>query len=133
MVTMGKRLSMKQNKDFGEIAFVAICYGIVIFVCIVTLYPFMYLLSASLSSSTSVMKNDVVLFPKEFTLRAYQVVMKYKGIWLAYFNTIFYTVFGTLISLGLSILAAYPLSKNAGLSIRQWACLWYLLCGLAAV
>jgi putative aldouronate transport system permease protein len=102
---------MKHNKNVGEIAFVVLCYGIVLFVCIVTLYPFIYLLSASVSSSTSVMKNDVVLFPKDFTMRAYQVVVQYKGIWRAYFNTIYYTVFGTIISLSLTILAAYPLSK----------------------
>ncbi|MDF2943404.1 MAG: hypothetical protein K0S01_2262 [Herbinix sp.] len=102
---------MKHNKNVGEIAFVVLCYGIVLFVCIVTLYPFIYLLSASVSSSTSVMKNDVVLFPKDFTMRAYQVVVQYKGIWRAYFNTIYYTVFGTIISLSFTILAAYPLSK----------------------
>ncbi|WMJ87366.1 carbohydrate ABC transporter permease [Anaerocolumna sp. MB42-C2] len=102
---------MKHNKNIGETVFVVICYGIVIFVCIVTLYPFLYLLSASISSSTSVMKNEVVLLPKEFTLRAYQVVVQYKGIWSAYLNTIYYTVFGTILSLGLTILAAYPLSK----------------------
>jgi putative aldouronate transport system permease protein len=106
---------MKSKKNAGEKAFVAICYGIVVFVCIVTLYPFIYLLSASLSSSTSVMKNDVLLFPEEFTLRAYQVVVQYKGIWTAYLNTIFYTVVGTMLSLGFSILAAYPLSK------KRWA------------
>lgn len=105
----------KYKKHFGEAAFVAACYTIIIFVCIVTLYPFMYLLSASFSSSTSVMKNEVILLPKEFTLRAYQVVIRYKGIWLAYLNTIFYTVGGTVLSLGFSILAAYPLSK------KRWA------------
>jgi putative aldouronate transport system permease protein len=110
-----KRLDMKYKMKFGEIMFTAVCYGIIIFVCIVTLYPFMYLLSASLSSSASVMRNDIIMFPKEFTFRAYEVVVKYKGIWLAYLNTIFYTVAGTLISLGLSILAAYPLSK------KRWA------------
>ncbi len=103
---------MKLNKNIGEILFVVICYGIVIFVCIVTLYPFLYLLSASMSSSTSVMRNDVILLPKEFTMRAYEVVIQYKGIWRAYFNTIYYTLFGTLLSLGLTILAAYPLSKK---------------------
>ncbi len=103
---------MSKKIGFGEIAFTSICYLIVIFVCVVTLYPFIYIISASLSSATSVMKNEVVLFPVEFTTRAYSVVMEYKGIWLAYLNTIFYTFFGTLLSLALTILAAYPLSKE---------------------
>ena len=103
---------MSKKIGFGEIAFTSICYLIVIFVCVVTLYPFIYIISASLSSATSVMKNEVVLFPVEFTTRAYSVVMEYKGIWTAYLNTIFYTFFGTLLSLALTILAAYPLSKE---------------------
>lgn len=103
---------MRSKMGFGEIAFTCICYLIVIFVCVVTLYPFIYIISASLSSATSVMKNEVVLFPVEFTTRAYSVVMEYKGIWTAYLNTIFYTFFGTLLSLALTILAAYPLSKE---------------------
>ncbi len=102
---------MKQNKNISEKLFVLLCYSIIIFVCIVTLYPFIYLISASVSSSTSVMKNEVILLPKEFTLRAYEVVVQYNGIWLAYLNTILYTVIGTLLSLILTILAAYPLSK----------------------
>lgn len=102
---------MKQKMGVGEIAFVSVCYIIIIFVCIVTLYPFIYLVAASFSSATSVMKNEVFFFPKEFTLKAYNVVLQYKGIWLSYLNTVFYTFFGTVLSVGLTVLAAYPLSK----------------------
>ncbi|MCR5755330.1 MAG: carbohydrate ABC transporter permease [Acetatifactor sp.] len=114
-------MKLKQ-KSLGEIVFVGVCYLIIIFMCVVTLYPFMYLISASLSSATSVMKNEVFLFPKNFTWRAYQVVFQYKGIWTAYMNTIFYTVFGTILSLTLTILAAYPMSK------KRWA--WKKTMGL---
>ena len=110
-----KDIHRKYKRKSGEFLYVAVCYGIIFFVCIVTLYPFMYLLAASFSSTASVMRNDVILLPKEFTIRAYEVVVKYKGIWLAYLNTIFYTVAGTLLSLVFSTLAAYPLSK------RRWA------------
>lgn len=103
---------MKQKKGVGEILFVSLCYIIIAFVCVVTLYPFIYLIAASLSSAESVMKNEVFLYPKDFTLKAYTVVMQYKGIWLSYLNTIFYTFAGTALSLGLTILAAYPLSKS---------------------
>lgn len=106
---------MKQKMGVSEITFVSICYLIIIFVCIVTLYPFIYLIASSFSSSSSVMKNEVFLIPKDFTLKAYTVVLQYKGIWLSYLNTIFYTLAGTLLSLVLTILAAYPLSK------QRWA------------
>ncbi|MBO7357651.1 MAG: carbohydrate ABC transporter permease [Lachnospiraceae bacterium] len=105
----------RMRSTLGEKTYVAVCYFIILIMCVLTLYPFIYLVSASFSSATSVMKNEVFLFPKHFTLRAYQVVFKYKGIWVAYLNTIFYTVAGTLLSLTLSIFAAYPMSK------KRWA------------
>jgi len=101
-----------KRRSFGEIQFTMVCYLIIIVMCFLTLYPFIYLVSASLSSPTSVMKGEVFFLPKEFTWRAYQVVIQYKGIWTAYLNTIFYTVVGTLMSLVFTVLAAYPLSKS---------------------
>lgn len=100
-----------KKRSFGERLFTAVCYIIILFMVVVTLYPFIYLISCSISSASSVMKNEVIFLPKEITFKAYTVVVKYKGIWLAYFNTIFYTVAGTLLSLILTTLAAYPLSK----------------------
>ena len=105
----------RKKRSFGEMVYVGVCYLIIIIMCVLTLYPFIYLVSASLSSATSVMKNEVFLLPKNFTWRAYEVVFQYKGIWIAYLNTIFYTVAGTLLSLVLSIFAAYPMSK------KRWA------------
>lgn len=103
------------KKTFGEKIYIGVCYLIILVMCVLTLYPFIYLISASFSSATSVMKNEVFLLPKNFTLRAYDVVFKYKGIWTAYLNTIFYTVAGTVLSLLLTIFAAYPMSK------KRWA------------
>ncbi|MCR5256515.1 MAG: carbohydrate ABC transporter permease [Acetatifactor sp.] len=105
----------RMRSTFGEVAFVFVCYLIILIMCVLTLYPFIYLVSASFSSATSVMKNEVFLLPKNFTVRAYEVVFQYKGIWVAYLNTIFYTVAGTLLSLALSVAAAYPMSK------KRWA------------
>ena len=99
------------KKTLGEKIYIGVCYLIILVMCVLTLYPFIYLVSASFSSATSVMKNEVFLFPKNFTIRAYSVVFKYKGIWTAYLNTIFYTVVGTVLSLLMTIFAAYPMSK----------------------
>lgn len=97
----------------GDRAYIVLCYVFIVFVCILTLYPFLYVIAASLSSSTSVMRDEVYLLPKELTFRAYQVVVQYKGIWVAYANTVFYTAAGSVLSLILTALAAYPLSKQS--------------------
>jgi ABC-type sugar transport system, permease component len=106
---------IKQNffyKSPGDKFFSLGCYVFLILVCLISLFPVIYVLSASLSSAGSVMRNEVVLLPQEITWRAYQVVIHYKGIWTAYANTIFYTVTGTAISVVLTALAAYPLSRK---------------------
>ncbi len=101
------------KKSFEDMAFSAISYLFIIFVCIVTLYPIIFVVAASLSSAGSIMRNEVLLLPKEVTWRAYQVVVNYKGIWTAYANTLFYAILGTAISVLLTAFAAYPLSRKS--------------------
>ncbi len=78
----------------------------------VTLYPFLYVASASLSNYGFVARGDVVFFPKGFTLEAYQMVFRDPFIWLGYWNTIRYTVAQTVVTLFFTAMMAYPLSKD---------------------
>jgi putative aldouronate transport system permease protein len=103
---------MKVKGDRGDVLFNLIIYTVLILVCIVTLYPFIYVLAVSLSSVGSVQRNEVFLWPQGWNMAAFQTVISYKGIWVAYANTIFYTVAGTLLSLLLTVLAAYPLARK---------------------
>ena len=79
---------------------------------IITLYPFLYVLSMSLSDKVSVMRQEVWLYPVGLNLGAYQKVFAEKAIWTAYGNTIFYTVFGTAINVVMTTMLAYPLSRK---------------------
>jgi ABC-type sugar transport system, permease component len=112
--SLGRTSMHKAKRSSGDIFFSFVCYFLIAWVCFVSLYPFVFVVSASLSSAGSVMRNEVLLFPKGTTLRAYDVVVHYRGLWAAYGNTIFYTLAGTALSLVLTSLAAYPLS------IKQW-------------
>ncbi|TDF93312.1 carbohydrate ABC transporter permease [Paenibacillus piri] len=87
-------------------------YVILTIVAALALYPFLYVASASISSSDAVVTGKVLLFPKEITFAAYGKVLTQDGIWIAYGNTIFYTVVGTAVNLLFTILGAYPLSKK---------------------
>ncbi|WP_342561108.1 carbohydrate ABC transporter permease [Paenibacillus sp. FSL R7-0345] len=96
----------------GEKIFYGFNYLILgLFACC-TLYPFLYVLSASFSSPQAVVTGQVLLFPKGITMEAYNAVFNEKGIWMGYANTIFYTVAGTLTSMALTIAGAYALSKK---------------------
>jgi putative aldouronate transport system permease protein len=83
-----------------------------VFICVVMLYPFLFVLAASLSSSSAVSRGMVSIIPQGFNLRAYAEVFKYKYIWTGYKNTILYTVAGTALNLVMTVAGAYPLSRK---------------------
>lgn len=80
-------------------------------ICI-TLYPFIYVLSMSLSGQDHVIKRDVFLYPKGFSLSTYKAILQNKFVWVSYYNTIWYTVVGTVVNVIMTVLAAYPLSRK---------------------
>jgi putative aldouronate transport system permease protein len=80
---------------------------------LMTLYPCIYVLAASLSDPNEVMKaGGFMLWPKGFQLDTYNLVFKNRMILVGYKNTIFYVVVGTSINLILTIFGAYALSRN---------------------
>jgi len=103
----------------GEKTFKIVNNFLLALMAIAALYPFVYVLSASISLPYNVVTGKVLLLPKGFTLDAYKQVLGNKDIWLAYGNTIFYTVVGTAVSMLLTISGAYALSKRR-LRGRKW-------------
>ena len=76
------------------------------------LYPFVYAISAAVSGRYYVEYNEVVLFAKGVQFDAFKQMFSSNLFWNAYSNTLFLTFYGTLWSLGISILGAYALSKK---------------------
>lgn len=76
-----------------------------------TLYPIVYVLALSLSSGAAATSGRVWLWPVEWTFAAHWHVLQNSMFWIAYANTFFYTIVGTLTSLALIVPAAYALSK----------------------
>lgn len=104
-------MKTKMNRQSrGDIAFQWIINGVSILIGLITLYPLIYTLSASLSQPLHIMAGDVVLFPVGFTLDSYKRVFESANILNGYKNTILYAFSGTFINVMLTIMAAYPLS-----------------------
>ena len=76
------------------------------------LYPFLYAIASSISGRRAVEYSEVVLFPKEIQFEAFGQMFTNNMFWNAYSNTLFITFYGTIWSLGYSILGAYALSKK---------------------
>ncbi|MBD2848340.1 carbohydrate ABC transporter permease [Paenibacillus sp. IB182496] len=78
-----------------------------------TLYPFIYTLSMSLSTPLAAQLPGLHLYPRELTFASYAQVFKQSGIGMAFVNTITRTVLGVAIVLVLTSLTAYPLSRRS--------------------
>ena len=79
---------------------------------IVVLYPLLYSLACSFSSTDAIIQGRVVLWPVDFTLDSYKAVLQYGMIGTGFINSIVYCVGATVTSVVLLLLAAYPLSRR---------------------
>ena len=96
----------------GDRAFQYAIYLLSFLIAVFTLYPLIYVLSASVSNPSNILNGKVVLFPVDFTSMAYRRVFHSADILTGYRNTIIYSVFGTIINLVLTVMAAFPLSRR---------------------
>ena len=86
-------------------------YTFLTFVAVVILFPLAYIVAASFSSATAVIDGKVWVWPVQPTLVAYLAVFRFPGVWTSYVNSIIYTLAGTALSVSLSIMMGYPLSR----------------------
>lgn len=102
----------KIKESIGDRTFNTVVVILLIIVNILMLYPFIYVLSVSVSDPNSVIRGEVILLPKGFSKFAYEQILTYPLFTKAYLNTIFYASVGTVLTLLMTILAAYPLSME---------------------
>lgn len=96
----------------GEKIFYIVNTIFLILLTLVILYPIVYVISASFSSTDAVRTGKVILFPKELSFEAYKYLFEDKFIWISYLNSIYYTVVGTVVCMIVTICGAYPLSRE---------------------
>ena len=87
-------------------------YVFLTIVALLVIYPLLFVISASISNPQYVVSGEIWLWPKEITLDAYHKVFKNQDIINGFMNTLKYTVFGTVLNVIMTILAAYPLSRR---------------------
>lgn len=109
--TMRKARRSIQESRVDRI-FNLINYTILTFFLVIVLYPLIYVVSASFSDGAAVIAGKVVFLPVDFSLAAYEKIFAYDRIWTGYANSLFYAVVGTVLNVGMTLIAAYPLSRR---------------------
>ncbi len=107
---IAKKNKIKESK--GDVVYYVICGFILFLLAVIVVYPLYYIVIASISDADAVMSGDVWLYPVKLTFSGYGSLFQRDDVWRGYFNTIAYTVLGTVFNVALTIPAGWALSRD---------------------
>ncbi|UQZ35792.1 sugar ABC transporter permease [Paenibacillus sp. PK3_47] len=111
---------MIYKRTLGESIFKGFNLCFMLLLCLVTLYPFIYIVFASLSNPAEIARfRGLLFYPQGFSLDAYKAVLENPMIVTGYRNTLFYVTAGTVINLIMTTLGAYALSRR-NVYFKNW-------------
>lgn len=96
----------------GRRLFVIVNYTFLISISLLCLLPLIHVLALSFSSSAAATAGYVKFWPVEFTTNSYQFVLKKPEFLASVWVSVQRVVLGTLVNMVLTVLLAYPLSKE---------------------
>ena len=104
---------MQINHGAGDRLFKVCNTVIMLFLIVVTLYPFWFVVAASFSSAAQVSESmGLLVWPESIHLEAYEAVLANPNIRSGYINTLFYVLVGTGLNLLFTVVLAYGLSRK---------------------
>lgn len=105
---------MKLKKKKGKIeVFDIVLVIIMLFIVVITLYPFLNVLAISLNDATDTVKGGIHIWPREFTLKNYEEIFSGSSkLPMAFVNSVLRTVIGTVTGVLATTMLAYTLSRR---------------------
>jgi putative aldouronate transport system permease protein len=79
-------------------------------IVLLMIYPFSYVVFASLSDPMLVATHPILLYPRRPNLDAFRFLFSVSTVWIGYYNTIVYTMLGTALNITVTMLAAHSLA-----------------------
>ena len=108
--TLKKKNKIKESKT--DYVYYAVCEFILFLLAVIVIYPLYYIVIASISDPASVVNGEVWLYPVKVTFSGYANLFNRPDVWRGYFNTLLYTVVGTVFNIVLTIPAGWALSRD---------------------
>lgn len=107
-------IAYKRQKSpaYGSLTADIIIYLLIGIIATITLLPFIFVISASFSTASEVAAGRVWLYPRGFSLLAYERLFKSVAIWRAFGNSVFFTAIITFFNVINSMLAGYALTQR---------------------
>ncbi len=116
-----------RNLKFSGKFFSTLNIVMLIVIAVVCLFPLINVLAISLSSKAAVGSGQVSLWPVDFTLASYQYVLQKAEFFAAFLVSIKRVLIGVPVNMLLTILAAYPLSKETRAFRSRNFYSWYFM------
>lgn len=116
-----------EYSSLGRKLFVVFNYALWALLALLCLLPFVNVIAISLSSGAAVAAGIVKLWPVGWTTAAYDFVLQKKTFATAFGISIQRVVLGTLLNMLLTVLAAYPLSKETAAFKGRTIYVWYFV------
>jgi len=105
-------MKLKKKKNETE-AFDIVLVVIMLFIVVITLYPFLNVLAISLNDATDTVKGGIHIWPREFTLQNYKEIFNGSTkLPRAFVNSVLRTVIGTITGVIATTMVAFTLSRR---------------------
>jgi putative aldouronate transport system permease protein len=120
-------LRIKVNE---RLAWAMLSHGVMLIAAALALFPFILLIVASFTDNATAAANGYSLFPAKLSLEAYNYIgREWRTIGRSYFMTVVVTILGTVLSLLITTLYAYAISKRnlPGVNLLTFICIFTML------
>ncbi|MDO7905543.1 carbohydrate ABC transporter permease [Paenibacillus sp. JX-17] len=104
--------SRKKKEPLGSRIFTIINNTLLVLIALACLLPFVNIIASSFATTSEVMAKRFILFPTTFSLDAYRYILSTPMIFKGLAVSIGTTIIGTIVSMALTALMAYALSRK---------------------
>jgi len=118
---------MTISDSWGRRTFVAANYVVLALLAALCFLPILHILAISLSSKVQVSAGNVHFWPKDFTFYSYRYVAAQRQFMTSMIITFERVALGTIVNMLLTLLIAYPLSKEAREFRFRTVYVWYFV------
>lgn len=101
-----------RERSISSIILDIVIYTSLFILVIITLYPVLNVFAVSFSSQNAYNTGTITIFPKEFTIESYKMILSAGVVPRSFKNSVIYTLIGTTVNLMLTASLAYALSRR---------------------
>lgn len=110
--TVEAQVTSRWYKSVSDRIYMAVIYISLSVLMLLVIIPFVFILASSFSSAEAISAGKVLFWPVGFSVEGYKMILQTSAIWKSFLMSLFYMIAGTFISLVLTMLMAYPLTRK---------------------